>query len=311
MKLIIRFILVLCAALVASPAMGWDQSRLSVPVMVNEHIIPYPMFAIFVMPGSPISVGFVDASGGASVRLAGRELDLAASAELRASEEPGMEILEIRNTAAGETCLINVFTMVPATSVGKDGRLNGYRIDSYPGKPLRGLDIYLPPEGFVEVTRENSQVAVSPNFTLGEFVAKQASDYPKYLVLRSSLLLKLENILASLNNEGHPTADFVIMSGYRTPYYNRAIGNVPYSRHVWGGAADFYIDEEPADGRMDDLNKDGRVDRADARWLANFINEMSRRDAFGPRIGGIGVYGSTSAHGPFVHVDVRGTRARW
>ena len=86
---------------------------------------------------------------------------------------------------------------------------------------------------------------------------------------------------------------------------------MPYSRHVWGGAADFYIDEAPADGKMDDLNKDGRVDRADARWLADFINGMSQRGAFGKRIGGIGVYGSTSVHGPFVHVDVRGTRARW
>ena len=311
MKVIIRLILVVYAALVISPAMGWDRSRLSVPVMVNGHIIPYPVFAIFVMPGSPISVGFVDASGGATVRLGGRDPDLASPAELRASEEPGMEILEIGNTASGETCLINVFTMVPANSVGRNGRLNGYRIGSYPAEPLRGLDIYLPPEGFVEVTRENAQVAVSPNFTLGEFVAKQASDYPKYLVLRSALLLKLENILASLNYAGRPTADLVIMSGYRTPFYNRAIGNVPYSRHVWGGAADFYIDQAPADGRMDDLNKDGRVDRTDARWLANFVNEMSQRGEFGPRIGGIGVYGSTSAHGPFVHVDVRGTRARW
>jgi hypothetical protein len=278
--------------------------------MVNGHIIPYPVFAIFVMPGSSISVGFVDASGGATVSLAGREVNRETS-ELRASEKPGMEILEIHNKASGETCLINVFTMVPAANVGKSGRLNGYRIDKYPSTPLRGLDIYLPPDGFVEVTRENAHVAVSPNFTLGEFVAKQASGYPKYLVLRPSLLLKLENILASLNNAGYPTADLVIMSGYRTPYYNRAIGNVQYSRHVWGGAADFYLDEAPADGKMDDLNKDGRVDRDDARWLADFINKMSRQGAFGPRIGGIGVYGSTSAHGPFVHVDVRGTRARW
>ncbi len=174
-----------------------------------------------------------------------------------------------------------------------------------------GLDIYLPPRGFVEVTPDNAGVQLSPNFTLGEFVSKQASGYPKYLVLRSSLLLKLENILASLNKAGHPTDGFVIMSGYRTPFYNRAIGNVQYSRHVWGGAADFYIDEAPADGRMDDLNKDGRVDRADAEWLAKFINGMSRRGDFGRRVGGVGIYGSTAAHGPFVHVDVRGTRARW
>lgn len=290
--------------------MAWDQTRLSVPAMVNGHIIPYPVFAIFVMPGSSVSVGFVDATGGASLKLAGLELAPETS-EFKASENPGIQALEIRNKATGEICQINVFTMVPATSLGDDGRLNGYRIDRYPDKPLRGLDIYLPPNGFVEVTGENADVALSPNFTLGEFVSKQASNYPKYVVLRSSLLLKLENILASLNNAGHPTSDFVIMSGYRTPFYNRAIGNVQYSRHVWGGAADFYIDEAPADGKMDDLNNDGRVDRDDARWLASFINDLSQRGAFGPRIGGIGVYGSTSAHGPFVHVDVRGTRARW
>ncbi len=305
-----RIILVIYAVLVVSPAMAWDQTRLSVPVMVNGRVIPYPVFAIFVMPGSSISAGLVEASGGARVTLEGRELDLGTS-ELKASNDPGVEVLEIHNKVSGETCLINVFTMVPVTSVGKDGRLNGYRIDSYPSEPLRGLDIYLPPDGFVEVTQDNAHIAVSPNFTLGEFVAKQASDFPKYLVLRSSLLLKLENILASLNKEGHPTKDFVIMSGYRTPFYNRAIGNVENSRHVWGGAADFYIDDAPADGKMDDLNKDGRVDRDDARWLVNFINDMSQRGAFDTRIGGIGVYGSTSTHGPFVHVDVRGTRARW
>ena len=307
MTAIIRTILVVYAILFVSPAMAWDQARLSVPVTVNGHIISYPVFAIFVMPGSSISV---ETLGGATLKLAGRNLDPDLS-ELKASNNPGLEVLEIQNKATGETCVINVFTMVSATNVGKNGRLNGYRIDRYPRQPLRGLDIYLPPNGFVEVTRENARVAVSPNFTLGEFVSKQESDYPKYLVLRSSLLLKLENILASLNNAGHATPGFVIMSGYRTPYYNRAIGNVQYSRHVWGGAADFYIDNAPADGKMDDLNKDGRVDRNDSRWLANFIKDMSQRGAFDTRIGGIGVYGSTSAHGPFVHVDVRGTRARW
>jgi uncharacterized protein YcbK (DUF882 family) len=114
-----------------------------------------------------------------------------------------------------------------------------------------------------------------------------------------------------LNAAGHATSDFVIMSGYRTPWYNRAIGNVPYSRHVYGGAADIYIDQSPADGVMDDLNGDGRLDRGDARWLADFIDTMARRGDFGPRIGGLGVYGRTAAHGAFVHIDVRGNRARW
>jgi len=307
---IARYLLSALCGLGAGQAQAWDDSRLSVPVMVNGHIIPYPVFAIFVMPGSPIEVGFVDALGGATVNFGGREMDVA-EAQLKAGDEPGLQVMEIRNTASGEAVLINVFTKVPATMVDRNGWLNGYRIDKYPDKPLKGLDIYLPPDGFVEVTPENFNTAVSPNFILGEFVAKQASAYPKYLLLRSSLLLKLENVLAALNQSGHPTEDFVIMSGYRTPFYNRAIGNVPYSRHVWGGAADIYIDHSPADGRMDDLNGDGKVNRSDAVWLANFINDMSVRGTFGPRIGGLGVYGATSAHGPYVHVDVRGTRARW
>ena len=305
-----RAIFAVCAVLFFATANAWDSERLAVPVMVNGNVIPYPVFAIYVMPGSPISVGLVDATGGATVAFGG-QAPSDDSLEFVAPSTPGLTELVITNKTTGETCLINVFTMVPATSVGKDGRLNGYRIDSYPEQPLRGQDIYLPPPGFVEVTPENRNVHVSPNFTLGEFLAKQASDFPKYLVLRSSLLLKLENVLATLNKKGLEVSGFVIMSGYRTPFYNRAIGNVQYSRHVWGGAADFYIDEAPADGIMDDLNKDGRVDRNDAVWLADFINSMSQRGAFGPRIGGIGIYGSTSAHGPFVHVDVRGTRARW
>ena len=200
---------------------------------------------------------------------------------------------------------------MPAKKVGKDGQLNGYRIGAYPQQPLRGLDIYLPPKGFVEVTEETAALRVSPNFTLGEFVSKQASGYPKYVVLRSSLLLKLENILAGLNNAGHPADRLVIMSGYRTPFYNRSIGNVQYSRHVWGGAADVYVDDDPRDGRIYERNGDGRVDRSDAKWFASFVDEMSRKGAFGPRVGGLGVYGITSAHGPVIHVDVRGTRARW
>ncbi len=310
MRRLARYLAPLTVCVLAPPALAWDSTRLTEPVMINGNIIPYPVFAIFVMPGSPISAGFVDASGGAKITFGGREVDPSGPG-LFAPNEPGLEVLELRNTVTGETCRIHVFTLVPARRVGRDGVLNGYRIGAYPKEPLRGLDIYLPPQGFVEVTEENADVRVSPNFTLGQFVAKQASGYPMYQVLRSSLLLKLENILRSLNEAGHATDGLVIMSGYRTPFYNRSIGNVQYSRHVWGGAADIYIDDSPRDGRMDDLNGDGRVDRADARWFANFVEGMSRKGAFGPRIGGIGVYGSTSAHGPFIHVDVRGTRARW
>ena len=310
MKRLRQAVLLAMLLLASQTVLGWDGARLSVPVMINGNVVPYPVFSVFVVPGDVITAGFVDSSGGARMTLDGREID-ANAAGVKAPADPGLSLLEIHNTATGETCRINVFTMLPASRVDGTGRLNGYRIGAYPAQPLRGQDIYLPPKGFIEVTPDVADTLVSPNFRLRQFLSKQESGYPKYLVLRASLLLKLENILATLNNAGHTTNGFVIMSGYRTPFYNRAIGNVQYSRHVWGGAADIYIDEAPADGRMDDLNGDGRVNRGDARWLADFINEMSHRGAFGPRIGGIGVYSSTSAHGPFVHVDVRGNRARW
>jgi uncharacterized protein YcbK (DUF882 family) len=101
------------------------------------------------------------------------------------------------------------------------------------------------------------------------------------------------------------------MSGYRTPAYNKAIGNGTYSRHVWGGAADIFVDDN-GDGVMDDLNGDGRVSRADSEWLARFVDSLERKGRFGNElVGGIGTYGSTASHGPFVHVDARGYQARW
>ncbi len=35
-----------------------------------------------------------------------------------------------------------------------------------------------------------------------------------------------------------------VMSAFRTPFYNRAIGDVEYSAHQWGSAADVYVDPE-------------------------------------------------------------------
>lgn len=291
-------------------AYSWNAQRLATPLVIDELIVPFPEFAYYVMPGQEFSVHFKDAQHGGQLTFAGKTMAVG-SAPLAAPKKPGLYPMQVSNIAGGESVIINVFVMVPATDVNRQGLLNGYRIGSYPAKALRNNPIYLPPKGFVEVTESNFQVRVSPNFTLGQFVSKQAQGFPNYVLLRPQMLLKLENILAELNRQGHPTDGFVIMSGYRTPWYNKSIGNVPYSRHVWGGASDIFIDDQPRDGVMDDLNGDGKINRADAQWLAEFIDKMSRDGAFGPRIGGLGIYGSNSAHGPFVHVDVRGNRARW
>jgi len=81
-------------------------------------------------------------------------------------------------------------------------------------------------------------------------------------------------------------------------------------RDMWGGAADLFIDVSPQDGTMDDLNGDGRVDPADAEFLHDFFESLSQREDFRPFTGGLGCYDAGEAHGPFVHVYVRGFRAR-
>jgi hypothetical protein len=80
---------------------------------------------------------------------------------------------------------------------------------------------------------------------------------------------------------------------------------------VWGAAADVYIDEAPQDGAMDDLDRDGRVDRRDADWLAVLAESLEAAPGGELLVGGVGRYEATSAHGPFVHVDVRERSARW
>ncbi len=222
----------------------------------------------------------------------------------------GHHRITIRGRDPEETSFINVAVTIPAAQQ-KKGRLNGYHIGDYPLEPMRGLSIYERPQGFVEVHPEHLSLPVSPRFTLGQFLCKQASGYPKYLLLNSRLLQKLEYLLDRLNESGYPVVNFEIMSGYRTPIYNALIGNGRYSRHLWGDAADIFIDQHPRDGVMDDLNKDGVIDKADALWLVNFIESLDEREDYQSFVGGLSPYDSTAAHGPFVHVDVRGWRARW
>jgi uncharacterized protein YcbK (DUF882 family) len=62
---------------------------------------------------------------------------------------------------------------------------------------------------------------------------------------------------------------------------------------------------------MADLNGDGRVDVQDSKRLYDEIERMLAAKELAPYQGGMGFYPGTAAHPPFVHVDVRGTRARW
>jgi len=202
----------------------------------------------------------------------------------------------------------HVFVLVPAAAQ-RQGVLNGYRIGAYPASKN---PLYAQPAGFVEVTKDNEDTRLTPHFRLKQFLCKQEpiNQYPKYIVLRERLLLALEAVLAEANALGFDADTLNVMSAYRTPYYNAAIGDVPLSMHQFGGAADVFVDTKKK-GQMDDLNRDSRIDVSDAAFFASAIERRFAGPEFRTFDGGLGIYPPTSAHPPFVHVDVRGVRARW
>jgi hypothetical protein len=204
---------------------------------------------------------------------------------------------------------LQAFVVVPYVRLQGEF-LNGYRIGRYPEKPLRGLAGDGPPVGFIEVTPDNEDVRVSPHFRLKQFLCKQPAGSRKYVVLNERLLVALEYVLERVNAAGYRATTFHVLSGYRTPEYNRSLGNVRYSRHLWGAAADIFIDEN-GDGKMDDLDGDGRSDIRDAEVLYRLIDRAAARPEAQGLIGGLGKYPLTPAHGPFIHVDVRDRKARW
>ena len=277
----------------------------------------YRTMAMFALPGQRVPIEVRDSSDAAVV--AGYELHAEAGATRAeginrwtwvAPAGPGLCPIQIWNARDGSSMTLNVFVMVPYTAMRR-GALNGYRIGAYPRPQAGHAAEYERPLGFVEVTPELLSTLVSPHFTLGQFVCKQAGDYPLYLVLRQPLLVKLEQLLAAVNDRGIAARTFSIMSAYRTPFYNAAIGNVTiFSRHEYGDAADVFVDDD-GDGVMDDLNHDGRHTIADARLLGAIVNGIEAEPEFARLVGGLGTYGPTSEHGAFLHVDARGFSVEW
>jgi len=223
--------------------------------------------------------------------------------------EPGAVAGYVRIRTESRELTLSLAVLEPYSNV-RSGRLNGYEIGHYVEAPMKGLDSYRVPDGFVPLTAETEELWVSDHYRLRDFQCKLDGD-SKFLVLRPEALLKLELLQRRLNLEGLSFKRFTVMSAFRTPYYNARIGNdTVYSRHVYGDAMDIYVDED-RDGGMDDVNRDGVINQEDARHLLRVAEEIDHSKDWGWLKGGAGVYRANSAHGPFLHIDVRGYVARW
>jgi hypothetical protein len=226
-----------------------------------------------------------------------------------AVRQPGIYTLQDNASEAP----FSLVRLIPFASKER-GQVGDYRLGRWPAeRRTPRSDAYFNPEGFIEVTAQNQLTSVSEHFRLSDFLTHNQKDvWPKYLVLREALIDKLELILDDLNSRGFNAERFSVLSGFRTPEYNakggRRSGRAKDSRHQFGDAADIFVDSN-GDGRMDDLNRDGRVNTRDAKVLIESVERVERDHP--ELVGGAGLYRGTRTHGPFVHVDVRGNRARW
>ena len=295
-------------------AARFDTKTASFALTFHGETSAYRDAAMLVMPGAAV---VFDAVGGPPGDFGATTADGTLVQQGRrqwkwtAPDRPGSYLVTFEGPGTNDTIAVHAFVTVPAAAV-RNGMLNGYRIGDYPAPPPPGNPLYSPPPGFIEVTKENENTRVSPHFTLKQFLCKEdtSRQYPKYVVLKERLPMKLEMVLEHVNEMGFAADTLHVMSAYRTPYYNHAIGDVKYSMHQWGSAADIYVDPQNRD-RMEDLNHDGRVDTGDSKLLFDQIEQLLAKPEYRRFQGGMGFYPATAAHPPFVHVDVRGTAARW
>ena len=218
----------------------------------------------------------------------------------------------VNRVAANGTTTPFAFIVLRPFGEKKGEVLQGYRLGRWPSERWMMGRHYGNPDGFIEVTPANAGLRLSEHFALAEFLTHDQRDvWPKYVVLQEPLIDKLELVLADLAAHGVRTDHVRILSGFRAPYYNDRIvseGAARASRHQYGDAADVIIDAN-GDGRMDDLNRDGRLDLGDTQVILRAVERVEKQ--YPALVGGLGLYSGMGPSGPFAHIDVRGTSARW
>lgn len=118
------------------------------------------------------------------------------------------------------------------------------------------------------------------NFSLHEFRCKDGTDVPEEFMCHVQQLCM--NLQVLRDHIGKP---ITIISGYRSPEYNKKIKGAKRSQHLLAKAADIVV------SGMTSLE------------VRDIIIQLIKEEKMDP--GGVGIYPT------FVHYDVRGRNARW
>ncbi len=181
--------------------------------------------------------------------------------------------------------------------------LRGYRIGTYIAERVAGRQP--PPTGFLEITPADVDLPITKHLRVGDFLNHdQVGVWPSYAAVNPKLLDKLELVIQEIarwhGDKAVVDIELDVHSGFRAPEHNRKIRRAARdSQHQYGDAADVAID----------ANGDGKLTAIDSRMvgLAVEIVELKHPDL----VGGLGIYTSGHSSTNYVHIDVRGRRARW
>lgn len=274
-----------------------SSGEVRVQLALPGQLVEYPLE----VSGDPTSLGYQwvrmsDSLPADSVRLLG-------GATVVAPPQPGFYMLSlVRGDERRVVDELTLAVLVPfAQKLG--GQLNGYRIGTYLAERL-GARQSERPAGFVEVASADADLALTKHFKLSDFISHDNQDtWPRYAAISPKLLDKLELVMTRLarqrGDSSRVALRVAVHSGFRTPSWNLTNRFAGDSRHQYGDAADVAID----------ANADGRFTLADSKLVALAVDAVERD--YPELVGGLGLYSGPKYPVPHVHIDARGTRARW
>lgn len=308
-------VIVLLLSLFSFNVAAFSAENANFSVVYENLKIPLKTFSIFVLPREEIKISIAEEDRNQSyeIELGGKIYESATSFNWKAHAENGHYEATIRaknSDSSNSKIKINVFVLHPSSE--KNGQyLEDFRIGYYPQIPAAKKDNYSKPSGFLKIEESMLDLKLTPHFKMKQFLTKQSKELPQFIAIQESLLLKLEFFLEEVNNAGYKADTFGIVSLYRSPYFNKKLGNnTDLSRHIFGDAADIYIDNTGNDW-MDDLNGDGDSNLEDSKILYDLAQKFDNKEEFAHLQGGLSSYKGNGVRGPFIHIDTRGFHISW
>lgn len=296
-------------------AAAYSKEHADFSIVYDDFKIPLKTFSIFVMPreGIEIYIAEEDRNQKYVIELNGKKFENDKSFKWQAPAQSGHYPVKIQkkgNQDSNSTINLNVFVLHSAKK--KQGQyLDGFRIGYYPKITADKKEYYSKPAGYLKIEEYLLDLNLTPHFTMEQFITKQSAELPQYIVLQEALLLKLEYFLEEVNKAGYKAETFGIVSVYRSPYFNKKLGNnTSFSRHLFGDAADIYIDNS-GNGWMDDLNGDGKSNIYDSNILFDLAVKFDQKEKNAKLQGGLSSYRGNGVRGPFLHIDSRGFHVTW